>query len=60
MNLKKHYRKLYNESIDEISSDEYEVDNLIDSELDQRFGITLLIRPSNEVKDKIQVYSLMN
>ena len=56
MNLKKHYRKLYNESIDEISSDEYEVDNLIDSKLDQRFGITLLIRPSNEVKDKIQVF----
>ncbi len=54
MNLKEHYRKLYSESIDKISSDKYEIDNLIDSTLDQRFGITLLIRPSDQVKNNIQ------
>ncbi|MCX2680408.1 mutarotase [Galbibacter sp. EGI 63066] len=54
MNLKEHYRKLYNESINKISSDKYEIDNLIDSKFDQRFGITLLIRPSDEIKENIQ------
>ena len=56
MTLKEHYSKLYNESIYNISSENYEIDNLIDSKFDQRFGITLLIRPSNEVKDKIQKF----
>jgi hypothetical protein len=56
MNIKEHYSKLYNESIYNISTDKYEIDNLIDSKFDQRFGITLLIRPSNEVKDKIQKF----
>ncbi len=54
MNLKEHYSKLYSESINNISSNKYEIDKLIDSKFDQRFGITLLVRPSNEVKDKIQ------
>lgn len=56
MNLKEHYSKLYKESIGKISSDVYEIDNLIDSKFDQRFGITLLIRPSNEVKNEIQKF----
>jgi len=54
VNLKEHYSKLYSESINNISSNKYEIDKLIDSKFDQRFGITLLVRPSNEVKDKIQ------
>ena len=54
VNLKEHYSKLYNESINNISSNKYEIDKLIDSKFDQRFGITLLVRPSSEVKDKIQ------
>lgn len=56
MNLKEHYSKLYKESINNISSGKYEIDNLIDSKSDKRFGITLLIRPSNEVKDEIQKF----
>lgn len=54
MNLKEHYSKLYKESVKKISSGKYEIDNLIDSKSDKRFGITLLVRPSNEVKDKIE------
>lgn len=56
MNLKEHYNKLYKESINNISLGKYEIDNLIDSTSDKRFGITLLIRPSNEVKDEIQKF----
>lgn len=56
MNLKEHYSELYKESINRISSDKYEIDCLIDSKFDKRFGLTLLIRPSNEVKDKIQKF----
>lgn len=56
MDLKAHYTKLYKESINNISSGKYKIDNLIDSKFDQRFGITLLIRPSNEVKYKIQKF----
>lgn len=54
MNLKEHYSKLYNESINNISSNKYEIDKLIDSKFDQRLGITLLVRPSKTVKHKIQ------
>lgn len=54
MNLKEHYSELYKESINKISSDKYKLDSLIDSKFDKRFGMTLLIRPSNEVKANIQ------
>ncbi|TRX36709.1 2'-5' RNA ligase family protein [Flavobacterium restrictum] len=56
MNLENHYKKLYEESISKISSDNYEIDNLIDSEKDKRFGLTLLIRPSNEIKKEIHKF----
>lgn len=56
MNLESHYKKLYNESISKISSDNYDIDYLIDSNKDNRFGITLLIRPSIEIKEKIQKF----
>ena len=54
MNLENHYKKLYHDSIDKISSDNYHIDTLIDSKNDRRFGLTLIIRPSNEIKTKIQ------
>jgi len=56
MNLEAHYSKLYNESIHKISSENYEIDPLIDSPLDNRFGITLILRPSSEVKKDIQKF----
>lgn len=56
MNLENHYKTLYNESINKIFSDNYEIDHLIDSNKDKRFGLTLLIRPSNEIKNEIQKF----
>ena len=56
MNLKEHYNKLYQDSIQEIQSDSYQVDKLIDSDNDKRFGITLLLRPDNSVMVNIQQF----
>ncbi|MDR6845886.1 mutarotase [Flavobacterium granuli] len=54
MNLKEHYDRLYADSIEKIKNDYYSIDNLIDSSSDNRFGITVLIRPSVDIKNKIQ------
>ena len=56
MNLEKHYNELYTASIEKILDDTYEIDPLINSSLDNRFGISLLIRPSAEVKNEIQKF----
>ncbi|WNH09374.1 mutarotase [Thalassobellus suaedae] len=56
MNLKEHYNNLYTESIKKITHDNYQIDDLIDASLDQRFGITLLIRPSIKIKNEIQKF----
>ncbi|WP_445738421.1 2'-5' RNA ligase family protein [Mariniflexile sp.] len=56
MNLKTHYENLYDKSIERILSDNYEIDHLINSPLDSRFGITLLIRPSTSIKNEIQKF----
>lgn len=54
MNLNEHYQTLYNNSIEKIKNDDYAIDELIHSPNDNRFGITLLIRPPQEVKNEIQ------
>ncbi len=54
MNLKQHYEALYTSSIKKIRSDKYETDPLIDSPLDKRMGLTLIIRPSDQVKTRIK------
>ena len=56
MNLADHYDNLYKDAILKIKSDTYQTDNLIDSSLDNRFGITLLIRPGSQVKNRIQKF----
>lgn len=56
MNLKEHYDTLYTKSIKHIETDDYDIDALIDSPSDNRFGITLLIRPSLKVKNEIQKF----
>jgi 2'-5' RNA ligase len=50
------YNKFYNDAIQKIRSDQYEMDDLIDSSFDKRFGITLLIRPNEHVKHRIQEF----
>jgi 2'-5' RNA ligase len=47
------YNKLYNDAIQKIRSDQYETDDLIDSPLDRRLGVTLVIRPDEHVKHRI-------
>ncbi|MFD0989824.1 2'-5' RNA ligase family protein [Mariniflexile jejuense] len=56
MNLKEHYESLYKTSIKQIEADAYDIDTLIDSPSDNRFGITLLIRPSETIKNEIQKF----
>ena len=56
MNLKAHYNQLYKASIIEISSDNYEIDPMIDSKNDLRFGLSLIIRPSLKVKNEIHKF----
>jgi len=56
MNLAEHYHKLYTESIAKIAAGNYETDHLIDSDTDQRFGITLVIKPDDATKGKIQQF----
>lgn len=54
MNLNEHYNQLYETSSEIISAGKYAIDQEIKNESDSRFGITLLIRPSDEVKASIQ------
>lgn len=56
MDLTAHYDQLYTDSIKLISNNKYAVDTNIDSESDRRFGITLLIRPPEYIKNKIQAF----
>ena len=56
MNLTEHYKKLYKSSIRSIENEDYKTDLLIDSPGDRRFGITLLIRPPENIKNRIQVF----
>ena len=54
MNLHKLYTDLYNESYQKILNEDYSIDLNIDNPADKRFGLTLLIKPQIETKNKIQ------
>src|SRR5690606_1236771 len=56
MDLEEHYNKLYTDSIAKIKDDPYEMDSLINSSADNRFGITLITRPPETVKNNIQTF----
>ncbi|MGN7986969.1 2'-5' RNA ligase family protein [Pedobacter sp. 22226] len=56
MNLAGHYNKLYTESIAKIANGDYETDPLIDDKTDNRFGITLVIRPDAATNHNIQQF----
>lgn len=56
MNLEEHYNRLYTASIAKISSGNYEIDPLVNSDNDDRFGLSLIIRPSIEIKNEIQKF----
>ncbi|MBZ4676231.1 MAG: mutarotase [Anaerophaga sp.] len=54
MDLAQHYNNLYHESLQKIKTDHYQVDHLIDSLSDNRYGLTLLFRPDEKVKSAIE------
>lgn len=52
--LNDHYHRLWKDTLSQIRERGFDHDPLIDSPSDQRFGITLLFRPSHEVSNNIQ------
>ena len=56
MNLTKHYDQLYKKSSGAILAGNYTIDSDIKNKSDARFGITLLIRPSEEIKANIALF----
>ncbi|MFC0779111.1 2'-5' RNA ligase family protein [Flavobacterium sp. HJSW_4] len=56
MNLTEHYDQLYKTSSEIISAGKYSIDSELKNESDSRFGITLLIRPNDEIKANVQAF----
>ncbi len=56
MNLAEHYNQLYKTSSESIISRNYSLDPKINDPSDSRFGITLLLRPSEKIKTNIQLF----
>jgi 2'-5' RNA ligase len=56
MDLSEHYDQLYKKSAATILAGNYKVDSQINNPSDSRFGITLLIRPSEKIKGNIQLF----
>ncbi len=54
MNLKQHYDTLFSNALKAFEMDRYDIDPLIESENDRRFGLTLLLRPAENVRNEIQ------
>lgn len=56
MNLTNHYNQLWEQSFKKFEQDKFEYDPLIDDAGDKRFGITLIARPPQQVKDNIEAF----
>lgn len=56
MNLTEHYNQLYKSSSEAIAAGNYRLDSKINDESDSRFGITLLLRPSEKIKENIELF----
>jgi len=54
MDLQLHYKLMNEEALESFQEDRYQIDHLIDSNTDSRFGLTLLIRLSEPIKRNIQ------
>lgn len=54
MNLTEQYNQLYKSSSEAISEGKYAIDSELKNESDSRFGITLLVRPNDEIKANIK------
>lgn len=58
MNLETHYNQVHDEAVKILYEGSYQVDHLIDSPSDSRLGITLMIRPNEEIRVKTQEFLL--
>lgn len=56
MNLEEHYNQLYKTSSEAILAQKYSLDLDLHNPSDSRYGATILIRPSEKIKDKIQSF----
>ncbi|CAD0007711.1 2'-5' RNA ligase family protein [Flavobacterium salmonis] len=56
MNLSEHYNELFKTSSELILSENYTIDPKINNDSDKRFGVTLLVRPSKEIKANVQEF----
>lgn len=56
MNLAEHYNQLYKTSSETILKGNYSLDSKINNSSDSRFGVTLLLRPSEKIKSNIQLF----
>jgi len=56
MNLTEHYNQLYTSSSEAILAGNYRLDTKIHDISDSRFGLTLLLRPSEKIKANIQLF----
>ncbi|WP_163411577.1 2'-5' RNA ligase family protein [Flavobacterium ajazii] len=56
MNLSEHYNALFKKSSELILSENYTIDSKINDDSDKRFGLTLLVRPNNEINTNIQAF----
>lgn len=56
MSLSEHYNELYKTSSELILAENYTIDTKINDNSDKRFGVTLLVRPSEEIKVNIQAF----
>lgn len=56
MNLEEHYNQLYKTSSEAILNQKYSLDLNIHNPSDSRYGATILIRPSEKIKEKIQSF----
>ncbi|TXE05986.1 mutarotase [Gelidibacter salicanalis] len=56
MNLQEHYTQLYKASVHHIRSGAYEIDPNIHNDHDNRFGLSLIIKPPESVRNEIQKF----
>jgi 2'-5' RNA ligase len=56
MDLKKHYNGLWENALQKFQAGNFEIDPFLTATNDNRFGITLLFRPGQEVKDKTEAF----
>lgn len=56
MDLKAHYKALFQSAYQKIKTNTYDLDTQIESPDDTRRGLTLLTRPSEEIKKSIQIF----